>query len=86
MPASRPPLCQPVHGTSFELNSLASRLCIDKKSQKATWFSSVFVSHAGVGYWEVLFVFCCFSLSRLWKGVAVEMKHPQKLETSDGCR
>ena len=57
IPESRPPLCQPVHGTSFELNSLASMFCRDKKSQKATWFSSVFVSYAGVGYWEVLSVF-----------------------------
>ena len=38
MPASRPPLCQPVHGTSFELNSLASSICLDKKSQKAMVF------------------------------------------------
>ena len=31
-------LCQPVHGTSFELNSLASRVCLDKKSQKTMVF------------------------------------------------
>ena len=62
-------LCQPVHGTSFELNSLASRVCLDKKSQKTMVFfffnessfryhvfSCSFWSDGGVRFWPVLAV------------------------------